>query len=162
MAITFSLEEYSAASTVDQAVTAIKYGSSNSATAGDAITAGNRSFVKNHKCKFSNGSGDPAATISALTIDRTDSVTLDGSATIRLGVATGFTTRDANELDVTGGTADFTSSTTAVSVGAPSGSIAGGANASSTDFVKTQIVTTASSTAGASGITYTFQYTVTS
>ena len=161
MAITFSLEEYSAASTVDQVVTAIKYGSSDSATAGDAITAGNRSFVKNHKCKFANGSGDPAATISALTIDRTDSVTLD-NATIRLGVATGFTTGDANELDVTGGTADFTSSTTAVSVGAPSGSIAGGANASSTDFVKTQIVTTASSTAGASGITYTFQYTVTS
>lgn len=161
MAITFSLEEYSALSTVDQAVTAIKYGSTTSATAGAAITAGNRSFVKNHKCKFANGSGDPAATISALTIDRTDSVTLD-NATIRLGVATGFTTRDANELDVTGGTADFTSSTTAVSVGAPSGSIAGGANASSTDFVKTQIVTTASSTAGASGITYTFQYTVTS
>lgn len=161
MAITFSLEEYSAASTVDQAVTAIKYGSTTSATAGAAITAGNRSFVKNHKCKFANGSGDPAATISALTIDRTDSVTLD-NATIRLGVATGFTTRDANELDVAGGTADFTSSTTAVSVGAPSGSIAGGANASSTDFVKTQIVTTASSTAGASGITYTFQYTVTS
>lgn len=161
MAITFSLDEYSATSTVDQAVTAIKYGSTTSATAGAAITAGNNSFVKNHKCKFANGSGDPAATISALTIDRTDSVTLD-AATIRLGVATGFTTRDANELNVTGGTADFTSSTTAVSIGAPSGSIAGGANASSTDFVKTQIVTTASSTAGASGITYTFQYTVTS
>lgn len=161
MAITFSLDEYSATSTVDQAVTAIKYGSTTSATAGAAITAGNRSFVKDHKCKFANGSGDPAATISALTIDRTDSVTLD-NATIRLGVATGFTTRDATELAVTGGTADFTSSTTAVSVGAPSGSIAGGANASSTDFVKTQIVTTASSTAGASGITYTFQYTVTS
>lgn len=161
MAISFDLEEYSAASTVDQVVTAIKYGSTTSATAGAAITAGNRSFVKNHKCKFTNGSGDPAATISALTIDRTDSVTLD-NATIRLGVATGFTTRDANELNVTGGIADFTSGTTAVSIGAPSGSIAGGANASSTDFVKTQIVTTASSTAGASGITYTFQYTVTS
>lgn len=161
MAIIFSLDEYSATSTVDQAVTAIKYGSTTSATSGAAITAGNRSFVKNHKCKFANGSGDPAATISALTIDRTDSVTLD-NATIRLGVATGFTTRDATELAVTGGAADFTSSTTAVSVGAPSGSIAGGANASSTDFVKTQIVTTASSTAGASGITYTFQYTVTS
>ena len=161
MAITFSLDEYSAASTVDQVVTAIKYGSTTSATAGAAITAGNRSFVKNHKCKFTNGSGDPAATISALTIDRTDSVTLD-NATIRLGVATGFTTRDANELNVTGGIADFTSGTTPVSIGAPSGSIAGGANASSTDFVKTQIVTTASSTAGASGITYTFQYTVTS
>ena len=162
MAITFSLEEYSAASTVDQVVTAIKYGSSDSATAGDAITAGNRSFVKNHKCKFTNGGGDPAATISVLTIDRTDSVTLDGSATIRLGIGTGFTTRDANELDVTGGTADFTSNTTPPTITAPSGSIAGGANASSTDFVKTQIVTTASSTAGASGITYTFQYTVTS
>jgi len=161
MAITFSLEEYSAASTVDQAVTAIKYGSTTSATAGAAITAGNRSFVKNHKCKFANGAGDPAATISALTIDRTDSVTLD-NATIRLGVATGFTTRDANELNVTGGTADFTSNTAAVSIGAPSGSIAGGASASSTDFVKTQIVTQASATAGASGITYTFQYTVTS
>lgn len=161
MAITFSLDEYSATSTVDQAVTAIKYGSTTSATTGAAITAGNRSFVKNHKCKFANGSGDPAATISALTIDRTDSVTLD-NATIRLGVATGFTTRDATELDATGGAANFTSGTTAVSVGAPSGSIAGGANASSTDFVKTQIVTTASSTAGASGITYTFQYTVTS
>lgn len=161
MAISFDLEEYSAASTVDQVVTAIKYGSTTSATAGAAITAGNRSFVKNHKCKFTNGSGDPAATISALTIDRTDSVTLD-NATIRLGVATGFTTRDANELNVTGGIADFTSGTTPVSIGAPSGSIAGGANASSTDFVKTQIVTTASSTAGASGITYTFQYTVTS
>ncbi len=161
MAIDFSLEEYSALSTVDQAVTAIKYGSTTSATAGAAITAGNRSFVKNHKCKFANGSGDPAATISALTIDRTDSVTLD-NATIRLGVATGFTTRDANELSVTGGTADFTSSTTAVSVGAPSGSIAGNANASSTDFVKTQIDTAVSSTAGASGIIYTFQYTVTS
>lgn len=161
MAISFDLEEYSAASTVDQVVTAIKYGSTTSATAGAAITAGNRSFVKNHKCKFTNGSGDPAATISALTIDRTDSVTLD-NATIRLGVATGFTTRDANELNVTGGIADFTSGTSAVSIGAPSGSITGGANASSTDFVKTQIVTTASSTAGASGITYTFQYTVTS
>lgn len=161
MAISFDLEEYSAASTVDQAVTAIKYGSTTSATAGAAITAGNRSFVKNHKCKFTNGGGDPAATISALTIDRTDSVTLD-NATIRLGVATGFTTRDATELNVTGGIANFTSGTSVVSIGAPSGSINGGANASSTDFVKTQIVTTASSTAGASGITYTFQYTVTS
>ena len=161
MAITFSLEEYSDASTVDQAVAAIKYGSTTSATAGAAITAGNRSFVKNHKCKFTNGSGDPAATISALTIDRTDSVTLD-NATIRLGVATGFTTRNANLLDATGGATDFTTSSGLISIGAPSGSIAGGANASSTDFVKTQIVTTASSTAGASGITYTFQYTVTS
>ena len=161
MAITFDLEEYSAASTVDQAVTAIKYGSTTSATAGAAITAGNRSFVKNHKCKFTNGSGDPAATISALTIDRTDSVTLD-NATIRLGVATGFTTRNANLLDATGGATDFTTSSGLISIGAPAGSIAGGANASSTDFVKTQIVTTASSTAGASGITYTFQYTVTS
>ena len=151
MAINFTLEEYSAASTVDQAVTTIKYGSSDSATAGAAITAGNRSFVKNHKCKFANGTGDPAATISALTISRTDSVPLDGSATIRLGVDGNFATRDANELSVTGGTADFTSSTTAVSITAPSGQIAGGNNASSSDFVKTQIVTTASSTAGAMG-----------
>lgn len=162
MAITFDLEEYSAESTVDQVVTAIKYGSSDSATAGDAITAGNRSFVKNHKCKFSNGSGDPAATISVLSISRTDTVPLD-NATIRLGIGTGFTTRDANELDVTGGTANFTSNTSPNPlITAPSGQIAGGSNASSSDFVKTQIVTTASSTAGASGITYTFQYTVTS
>lgn len=161
MAITFTLDEYSDASTVDQAVTAIKYGSSDSATAGAAIIAGNNSFVKNHKCKFANGSGDPAATISALKIERTDSVTLD-NATIRLGVATGFTTRNANLLDATGGATDFTTSSGLISITAPSGSIAGGANASSTDFVKTQIVTTASSTAGASLITYTFQYTVTS
>ena len=148
--------------------------------ASNPITAGNNSWWKMHRMKFKSGTGEQH-TVTVNSIERTDATPLSGSAKVRRGVIndTFETPSSTNEPTTTGllaisgsgvaGDADWTSASAAVTGGAftdaSSTSWATGLQTASggsifTEYIKTQITTTSTSSSGTSSLVFTATYTV--